>query len=67
MPTGVRIDEDFNLPLKTGLLCFVAYSFIGTVFFYLLESDWGLLGSFYFVFISTSTIGFGDLVPSVRN
>ncbi|CAG7786626.1 unnamed protein product [Allacma fusca] len=57
------LNDDFNLPLRTAVSVLMAYSLIGTVFFYLWETDWGLMGSFYFVFISTSTIGFGDLVP----
>ena len=36
------------------------------MFFYLYQPDWGFFGSFYFVFITTSTIGFGDLVPEVQ-
>ena len=34
-----------------------------TVVFWALESEWTLAASFYFVFISLTTIGLGDLVP----
>ena len=63
--TGIIVDDEFELPLKTAFVTLLLYSLPGTVFFYLWENDWGITGSFYFVFVSTSTIGFGDLVPQV--
>jgi len=60
------VDDEFQLPLKTAFLALLLYALPGTLFFWLWETDWGLVGSLYFFFVSTSTIGFGDLVPGVR-
>jgi hypothetical protein len=52
------------LPLKTALVILTIYSLIGTVVFSFIETEWGLFSTFYFVFITTSTVGFGDYFPS---
>jgi hypothetical protein len=59
------IDDQFNFPIKVGLLILLVYAFLGAFFFYLLEEEWGLFGSLYFIFVTFSTVGLGDLVPSV--
>ncbi|ODM97518.1 TWiK family of potassium channels protein 18 [Orchesella cincta] len=58
------LDDEFNVPLRTGLTFLTMYSLIGTTAFAYIESEWGLFSSFYFVFITTSTVGFGDYFPS---
>ncbi|CAL8088997.1 unnamed protein product [Orchesella dallaii] len=58
------VDDEFNVPLKTGLSILTMYSLIGTAAFAYIESEWGIFSSFYFVFITTSTVGFGDYFPS---
>lgn len=61
-PSTYEIDDEFNLPISVAIFLLVAYIFIGAVVYYMWES-WDFFASFYFVFISMSTIGFGDYVP----
>src|SRR5699024_6352291 len=42
------------------------YLLLGAIIFWSSE-NWTLLHAFYFVFISMSTIGFGDFIPSRVN
>lgn len=58
------IDDEFNLPISVAIVILLAYIFIGAILYYMWE-EWGFFESFYFVFISMSTIGFGDYVPKV--
>lgn len=58
------IDDEFNLPISVAIFILLGYIFVGATLYYLWE-DWGFFESFYFVFISMSTIGFGDYVPKV--
>lgn len=58
------IDDEFNLPISVAIFILLVYIFCGATVFYVWES-WGFFESFYFVFISMSTIGFGDFVPQV--
>ena len=59
-----EIDDEFNLPISVAITILVVYLFIGAAIFNIFE-DWTFFESFYFVFISMSTIGFGDFVPKV--
>lgn len=59
------IDDEFNLPVSVAFVMLVVYIVIGAIMF-CFEEGWGFFESFYFVFISMSTIGFGDFVPKVR-
>jgi hypothetical protein len=56
-------DTDDNLPVILPVVIFVMYIFLGGLMYTCWE-DWGYLDSFYFVFISISTIGFGDFTPA---
>ncbi|KAL5243304.1 hypothetical protein ACI65C_010714 [Semiaphis heraclei] len=56
------IDDEFNLPVSVAFIMLVVYIVIGAIMF-CIEEGWGFFESFYFVFISMSTIGFGDFVP----
>ncbi|KZC12408.1 TWiK family of potassium channels protein 18 [Dufourea novaeangliae] len=56
------IDDEFNLPISVAIFILLGYIFIGATLFCVSEG-WGFFESFYFVFISMSTIGFGDYVP----
>lgn len=56
-------DDEFNLPVSLAVLLLIAYMMMGAFIFTLWE-DWTFFESFYFVFISMSTIGFGDYVPN---
>lgn len=58
------IDDEFNLPVSVAFVILVVYIVIGAIVF-CVEEGWGFFESFYFVFISMSTIGFGDFVPRV--
>lgn len=46
-------------------VCLLAFVYVlpSYVFSYLTELNWSLLDSIYYIYISISTIGFGDLVP----
>lgn len=57
-----EIDDEFNLPISLALFILIAYIFIGAVVYCVWE-QWAFFDAFYFVFISMSTIGFGDYVP----
>ncbi|XP_018392687.1 PREDICTED: trichohyalin [Cyphomyrmex costatus] len=56
------VDDEFNLPISLAIVILLAYIFIGATLYSRWES-WDFFESFYFVFISMSTIGFGDYVP----
>ncbi|CAL1673521.1 unnamed protein product [Lasius platythorax] len=60
--SAFAIDDEFNLPISVAIVILLAYIFIGATLYYMWE-EWGFFESFYFVFISMSTIGFGDYVP----
>jgi len=62
--SAFAIDDEFNLPISVAIFILLGYIFIGATLYYMWE-DWGFFESFYFVFISMSTIGFGDYVPQV--
>lgn len=49
--------------LVLGLVIVTSFFFIPAAVFSILEEDWNFLESFYFCFISLSTIGLGDYVP----
>lgn len=57
-----EVDDEFNLPISFALILLVAYINLGAFVFTLWE-DWSFFEAVYFVFISMSTIGFGDYVP----
>lgn len=60
------IDDEFNLPISVAFVVLVVYIVFGAIVF-CVEEGWGFFESFYFVFISMSTIGFGDFVPRVMS
>ncbi|XP_063815116.1 potassium channel subfamily K member 1 [Pseudophryne corroboree] len=49
--------------LLLGFVMVMCFFFIPAAVFTVLEEDWNFLESFYFCFISLSTIGLGDYVP----
>ncbi|XP_011500827.1 PREDICTED: uncharacterized protein LOC105364559 [Ceratosolen solmsi marchali] len=57
-----EIDDEFNLPISVAITILILYIFVGAMVFNVFE-EWSFFESFYFVFISMSTIGFGDFVP----
>ncbi|XP_063697234.1 potassium channel subfamily K member 18-like [Culicoides brevitarsis] len=62
LPEEIEIDDEFNLPISLALSILIIYMLIGAAVYNIWE-QWNFFESFYFVFISMSTIGFGDLVP----
>lgn len=62
-PTDIDInDEEFNLPISLAIFLLIAYILCGAAVYALWE-DWTFFEASYFVFVSMSTIGFGDYVP----
>ncbi|XP_063239868.1 uncharacterized protein LOC134540831 [Bacillus rossius redtenbacheri] len=61
-PSNFEIDDEFNLPISVAIVILVIYIFCGATIYWMWET-WGFFEAFYFVFISMSTIGFGDFVP----
>ncbi|KAJ8865810.1 hypothetical protein PR048_033332 [Dryococelus australis] len=61
-PSNFEIDDEFNLPISVAIVILLIYIFVGATIYFLWET-WGFFEAFYFVFISMSTIGFGDFVP----
>lgn len=55
-------EEELDIPVSFALFLLVTYMMFGAVVFSIWEG-WNFFDSLYFVFISMSTIGFGDLVP----
>lgn len=61
-PSVYEIDDEFNLPISLAIFILIVYIIIGACVYKAWE-QWTFFESFYFVFISMSTIGLGDLVP----
>jgi hypothetical protein len=80
--TGRRSLGEFNSRIQSifdvtmvhsslpGALAAIALLFLylacGAGMFMLWEDDWDFFDGFYFCFVTMTTIGFGDLVPSMR-
>ncbi|XP_055533778.1 uncharacterized protein LOC129723527 [Wyeomyia smithii] len=62
VPETFEIDDEFNLPISVAIFILVAYMLFGATIYFTWE-NWSFFEAFYFVFISISTIGFGDFVP----
>ncbi|XP_064601820.1 TWiK family of potassium channels protein 18-like isoform X2 [Liolophura sinensis] len=60
---GYEVDDQFNLPITVAVLVIVIYLLFGAGMYTIWE-EWNYLEAFYFVFISLSTIGFGDVLPA---
>lgn len=57
-----------ELPILAALACTVLWMLAGAAIFRIFERDWTYFTSFYFVFVSLTTIGLGDTTPSnVKN
>lgn len=63
IPSEIEIDDEFNLPISLALFILISYILLGAGMYSMWET-WSFFESFYFVFISMSTIGFGDYVPN---
>ena len=58
-----EVDDTFNLPPIVALLIAFVYLLLGSFLYIAWETEWTYFDAFYFVFISLSTIGLGDVVP----
>lgn len=63
IPPEIDIDDEFNLPITLAFVILLAYIFMGAAVYSIWEEKWSFFEACYFVFISMSTIGFGDYVP----
>jgi potassium channel subfamily K member 18 len=52
-----EIDDEFNLPISVAIVMLLTYMFFGAAIYCSWEREWSFFESFYFVFISISTIG----------
>lgn len=60
----VCLDDHFDISCLVAVCLLFIYLIFGTIIFFLSE-EWSLVECFYFVYISLTTIGFGDYVPQV--
>lgn len=60
---GYEIDDEFNLPISVAIGILFIYLLLGAIMYCLWE-DWDFIEALYFVFVSLSTIGFGDVLPA---
>ena len=58
------IDDNFDISAQVAIFLLVVYVNFGAVLFFLSE-EWSPLESFYFTYVTLTTIGFGDYVPQV--
>lgn len=58
----IEIDDEFDFSVSLALMILVIYMLLGSIIFHYTD-NWNFFHSFYFVYISMSTIGFGDFVP----
>lgn len=62
LPPEMEVDDEFNLPISLAFFILISYILCGAAVYSLWE-EWSFFESCYFVFVSMSTIGFGDYVP----
>uniref|UniRef100_T1JLU0 Potassium channel domain-containing protein n=1 Tax=Strigamia maritima TaxID=126957 RepID=T1JLU0_STRMM len=63
-PDTFTVDENFDLPVSIALILLLVYILLGALMMKEWESDWSYFHAVYFIFVSLTTIGFGDMVPN---
>jgi hypothetical protein len=56
-----------KMPLFKSFNFLVWYQFIGVILFNTVFGEYGVINSWYFVWISAAMIGFGDIIPEPNN
>lgn len=64
LKTRLKATRDL-VPISMCLLLVTGYIILGAMIFTSWEESWNYLVSFYFCFITLTTIGFGDFVPGM--
>ena len=59
-----EVDTEFDLHPLVAIIVTLIYILLGSLMYVQWEEEWGYHDAFYFIFISVSTIGFGDVTPS---
>jgi len=63
MPETISLEKNL-LMILGGLLAIILFFGFGAVLFTIWE-DWSFFDAFYFCFVTMTTIGFGDMTPSI--
>lgn len=64
LKTRLKTTRDL-VPISMCLLLMIGYIILGALIFTSWEENWNFFISFYFCFITLTTIGFGDFVPGM--
>uniref|UniRef100_T1IHU7 Potassium channel domain-containing protein n=1 Tax=Strigamia maritima TaxID=126957 RepID=T1IHU7_STRMM len=62
-PSSFVVDDNFDLPVSVALFLLLVYILLGALMIIKWETSWSYFHAVYFIFVSLTTIGFGDMVP----
>ena len=63
LPEPISLERNL-LMIVGGLSAMILFYILGASIFIIWE-DWSLFNAFYFCFVTMTTIGFGDMTPSI--
>ena len=63
LPEPISLERNL-LMIVGGLSAMILFYILGASMFIIWE-DWSLFNAFYFCFVTMTTIGFGDMTPSI--